>query len=34
RGASKAPRPLPRPGLAGGAAELRGLDSPEKPDLA
>jgi cell division protease FtsH len=28
------PRPLPRPGLAGGAAELRGLDTPEKPELA
>jgi cell division protease FtsH len=26
-----APRPLPRPGY---AAELRGLDLPEKPDLA
>ena len=30
----KAPRPLPRPGLAGGTAEIRGLDSPEKPELA
>jgi cell division protease FtsH len=29
-----APRPLPRPGLAGGAAEARGLDLPEKPELA
>ena len=29
-----APRALPRPGLAGGAAELRGLDLPEKPELA
>jgi cell division protease FtsH len=28
------PRPLPRPGLAGGAAETRGLDVPEKPGLA
>jgi cell division protease FtsH len=28
------PRPLPRPGLAGGAAEVRGLDLPEKPELA
>ncbi len=28
------PRPLPRPGLAGGAAETRGLDFPEKPELA
>jgi cell division protease FtsH len=29
------PRPLPRPGLAGGgAAELRGLETPEKPELA
>ena len=28
------PRPLPRPGLAGGAAELSGLDRPEKPDFA
>ena len=26
-----APRPIPRPGY---AAELRGLDLPEKPDLA
>jgi cell division protease FtsH len=32
--ARDAPRPLPRPGLAGGAAELRGLDTPEKPELA
>ena len=30
----RAPRPLPRPGLAGGAAELRGLEAPERPDLA
>jgi cell division protease FtsH len=29
-----APRPLPRPGLAGGSVEARGLDLPEKPDLA
>ncbi len=28
------PRPLPRPGLAGGTAEARGLDRPEKPDFA
>jgi cell division protease FtsH len=29
------PRPLPRPGLAGGgAAEFRGLDTPEKPETA
>jgi cell division protease FtsH len=28
----EAPRPLPRPGLAG--AEARGLDLPEKPELA
>jgi cell division protease FtsH len=28
-----APRPLPRPGLAGGTAELRGRD-PERPELA
>jgi len=27
------PQPLPRPGLAGGTAEARGLESPEKPDL-
>ena len=27
----EAPRPLPRPGLAG--AESRGLDLPEKPEL-
>jgi cell division protease FtsH len=26
--------PLPRPGLAGGTAEMTGLDTPEKPDLA
>ena len=30
----RGPRPLPRPGFAGGSAELRGLDSPEKPDFA
>ncbi len=28
------PRPLPRPGLAGGGLEARGLDLPEKPELA
>jgi cell division protease FtsH len=28
------PRPLPRPGLAGGTAETRTLDFPEKPELA
>jgi cell division protease FtsH len=28
------PRPLPRPGFAGGATEARGLDLPEKPELA
>ena len=28
------PRPLPRPGLAGGTAEARGLDRPERPDFA
>jgi cell division protease FtsH len=28
------PRPLPRPGLAGGAAEARSLELPEKPELA
>ena len=28
------PSPLPRPGLAGGTADMRGLDAPEKPDLA
>ena len=29
------PQPLPRPGLAGGTAEMRGssLETPEKPDL-
>ena len=27
-------RQFPRPGLAGGAAELRGRDFPEKPELA
>jgi cell division protease FtsH len=30
----EAPRPLPRPGLAGGGVEARGLDAPEKPGLA
>jgi cell division protease FtsH len=30
----EAPRPLPRPGLAGGGVEARGLDLPEKPNLA
>jgi cell division protease FtsH len=30
----EAPRPLPRPGLAGGGVEARGLDAPEKPELA
>jgi cell division protease FtsH len=30
---AKTPRPLPRPGLAGGTAELRGVD-PEKPEPA
>ncbi len=30
----EAPRTVPRPGLAGGAAETRGLDLPEKPELA
>jgi cell division protease FtsH len=33
-GKGPAPRPLPRPGLAGGAAESRSLDRPEKPELA
>jgi cell division protease FtsH len=28
------PRPLPRPGLAGGGVETRGLERPEKPELA
>jgi cell division protease FtsH len=26
--------PLPRPGLAGGTAEMHGLERPEKPDLS
>jgi cell division protease FtsH len=30
----QAKRAIPRPGLAGGAAELRGLELPEKPELA
>jgi cell division protease FtsH len=30
----RAPKTLPRPGLAGGTAEMAGLESPEKPDLA
>jgi cell division protease FtsH len=29
----EAPRPLPRPGLAGGTAEIRGVD-PDRPELA
>ena len=28
------PSPLPRPGLAGGTADIRGLDQPEKPELS
>ena len=34
RPARDVPRPLPRPGLAGGGVEARGLDLPEKPELA
>jgi cell division protease FtsH len=34
RDREQAKRGLPRPGLAGGAAELRGRDFPEKPELA
>jgi cell division protease FtsH len=34
RAGRDAPRPLPRPGLAGGGVEARGLDLPEKPELA
>ena len=34
RAEREAPRPLPRPGLAGGGVEARGLDLPEKPELA
>jgi cell division protease FtsH len=30
----RAPKPLPRPGLAGGAAEMRSSDPPEKPKPA
>jgi cell division protease FtsH len=30
----EAPRPLPRPGLAGGTAEARSLEPPQKPELA
>jgi cell division protease FtsH len=33
-GRDQAPRPLPRPGLAGGGVEARGLELPEKPELA
>ncbi len=33
-GRREGPRPLPRPGLAGGGFEARGLDLPEKPELA
>ena len=31
-GRRETPRPLPRPGLAGGGAEARGLELPEKPE--
>ncbi|MEA2270513.1 MAG: cell division protease FtsH, partial [Solirubrobacteraceae bacterium] len=34
RSGREAPRPLPRPGLAGGGVEARGLELPEKPELA
>ncbi|HEY5316592.1 MAG TPA: cell division protein FtsH, partial [Solirubrobacteraceae bacterium] len=34
RAGRELPRPLPRPGLAGGTAEARGLELPEKPELA
>jgi cell division protease FtsH len=34
RAGREAPRPLPRPGLAGGGVEARGLDAPERPGLA
>jgi len=34
RAGREAPRPLPRPGLAGGGVEARGLDLPEKPEIA
>jgi cell division protease FtsH len=34
RSGREAPRPLPRPGLAGGGVEARGLDAPERPNLA
>ena len=33
RAGREAPRPLPRPGLAGGTADIRG-DGPERPELA
>jgi cell division protease FtsH len=33
RAGREAPRPLPRPGLAGGTADIRGAD-PERPELA
>jgi cell division protease FtsH len=33
RAEREVPRPIPRPGLAGGTAELRGTD-PERPELA
>ena len=33
RAGREAPRPLPRPGLAGGTAELRATPPPRKPDL-
>jgi cell division protease FtsH len=33
RAGREAPRPLPRPGLAGGTAEMRGTD-PDLPELA
>ncbi|MEA2385275.1 MAG: cell division protease FtsH, partial [Solirubrobacteraceae bacterium] len=33
RAGREAPRPLPRPGLAGGGVEARGLDLPDKPEI-
>jgi len=34
RNPAPAPKTLPRPGLAGGTADIRGLDRPERPDLS
>ncbi|MGI8846374.1 MAG: ATP-dependent zinc metalloprotease FtsH [Thermoleophilaceae bacterium] len=34
RNPAPVPKTLPRPGLAGGTADIRGLDRPERPDIS